>query len=59
MAKYKICLLCRNAGGEDVHCYITEGKTDREAEARAVEKCKAHYPEFEEITVTRKEYVGR
>jgi hypothetical protein len=58
MAKYKIHLLCRNDGGEDVHCYITEGKSDREAKARAVEKCKTHYPEFEEITVKRKEYVG-
>lgn len=60
MPKYKIIMLCRVSGREDVHCYTVENAAnDRTAERSAVRLCKAHYPEFEEITVKRKEYVGR
>lgn len=59
MPKYKVVVECRGPSGTDVHCYTTEGRNDREAVDKAVDKCAACYPEYDEITPTRLEYVGK
>lgn len=59
MPKYKVVVECHGPSGTDVHCYTTEGKTDREAVDKTVKKCAACYPEYDEITPTRLEYVGK
>lgn len=59
MPRYKVVVECRGPSGTDIHCYTTEGKTDREAVDKAVDKCTACYPEYDEMSPTRLEYVGK